>query len=284
MDTTQGVKIYDTHSQMRIVFVDRPADSPRADLFKCNLYWQDDSTLLIAWADQIKVARIRDRPRTATTTANTPPLIVEITAVFQLDCMVAGIVPHPLPQLPSMGGPPLEVPAPLNATVNPPKSITAFLVIAYTPPDTSFLSGNEVATSRAEAARKAAERPELRIINRAGEELAADALSITNFERCGCNDYVLIDIPDETAGSVSSYVVLSPKDIVVVRPRDWRDHVTWLVERARYQEALEELERRTAGRDKEDGEDGVDAVAIGQKYIEHLVHEGGVVWPWMFSN
>ncbi|THG97740.1 hypothetical protein EW026_g4314 [Hermanssonia centrifuga] len=61
----------------------------------------------------------------------------------------------------------------------PVKTLTAFLVLAYTPPDTSFFNGNEVASSHAEQARKAAERPELRIINRAGEELSTDALSIS---------------------------------------------------------------------------------------------------------
>ena len=266
----QGVKIYDTTSQMRISFIDRPADSPRADLFKCTLHWQDDSTLLIAWADQIKVARIRERTRSPTTAAgNLPPLTVEITAVFQLDCMIAGIVPHPMPHAAHHSP---SAPPPPKSTTAAPKSLTTFLIVAYTPPDSSILSGNEVVTSREEAARKAAERPELRIINRSGEELAADALSITNFEKWSCNDYVLVDIPSDVSGSANSYIVLSPKDLVVVRPRDWRDHVAWLVERQRYEEALEELERRTTGDDKED--DGVNAVEIGQRYIEHLVHEG----------
>ena len=255
---------------MRISFIDRPADSPRADLFKCTLHWQDDSTLLIAWADQIKVARIRERTRSPTTAAgNLPPLTVEITAVFQLDCMIAGIVPHPMPHAAHHSP---SAPPPPKSTTAAPKSLTTFLIVAYTPPDSSILSGNEVVTSREEAARKAAERPELRIINRAGEELAADALSITNFEKWSCNDYVLVDIPSDVSGSANSYIVLSPKDLVVVRPRDWRDHVAWLVERQRYEEALEELERRTTGDDKED--DGVNAVEIGQRYIEHLVHEG----------
>ncbi|TFY56330.1 hypothetical protein EVJ58_g7708 [Rhodofomes roseus] len=34
----QGVKIYDTVSQTRITYIDRPPDSPRADLFKCTLH------------------------------------------------------------------------------------------------------------------------------------------------------------------------------------------------------------------------------------------------------
>jgi len=58
----QGVKIYDHASQSRITFIDKPQDSPRADLFKCTLHWQDDSTLLIAWADLIKVVRDHGQP------------------------------------------------------------------------------------------------------------------------------------------------------------------------------------------------------------------------------
>ena len=144
----------------------------------------------------------------------------------------------------------------------------------------------EAAVDHATQARKLAERPELRIISRGGEELAADALGISGFERWGCNDYVLIDVePGPTkpgagaAGAERYYIVLSPRDIVVVRPRDWRDHVGWLVERQRYEEALEVIEHMgnesDAGKSADaDGTDELDAVAIGQRYIEHLVSEG----------
>ena len=271
----QGVKIYDTTSQMRIIFIDRLADSPRADLFKCNLHWQDDSTLLIAWADEIKVARIRARQRGSGNTApNLPPLIVEITAVFQLDCMLAGIVPH------SMSSPVLaptpNVPQPLvpqsTGSSHSQPALTSFLVLAYTPPDPSLLRGNEMATTHAEQARKAAERPELRIISRAGEELAADALTFAGYERYGCNDYVLVGIPALEGDPY--YIVLSPKDIIIVRPRDWRDHVSWLVERKRYEEALDEIERRQNLGEQIGEDESVDGVQIGQRYIEHLVSEG----------
>ncbi|KAL6307128.1 vacuolar protein sorting-associated protein 41 [Sparassis latifolia] len=287
-----GVKIYDTVSQTRITFIDRPADSPRADLFKCTLQWQDDSTLLIAWADHIKVARIRARPRSVTTSASShqPPFLAEITAVFQLDCMIAGIVSHPTPSI-SVPPPPdtasvtsapsRHAPSLSTSSVAPPPSLTSFLILAYTPPDTSLLTGNEATMDRAEQARKAAERPDLRIISRAGEELAADALSITGFERWSCNDYVLVDIEAGTvvAGSGNAgeryYLVLSPKDIVVVKPRDWRDHVAWLVERKQFEEALDTIERQTAlGLTLLPGEDTVNPVHIGQQYIEHLVGEG----------
>jgi hypothetical protein len=77
-------------------------------------------------------------------------------------------------------------------------------------------------------------------------------------------------------GEGKCYVVLSPRDIVIVKPRDRRDHVAWLVERKRYEEALEELEKiqGSGGTLVADGENAVDAVEIGHRYIEHLVGEG----------
>ncbi|OBZ70108.1 Vacuolar protein sorting-associated protein 41 [Grifola frondosa] len=254
-----GVKIYDTNSQSRITFIDRPADSPRADLFKCSLHWQDESTLLIAWADQIKVARIRARPRSATSSAHLPPLLVEITAVFQLDCMIAGIVPHPTSTFASADALPTSSAASAITAVTRP-TLTTFLILAYSPPDSSLLTGNEATPDRAEQVRKAAERPELRIISRVGEELAADALGITGFERWSCNDYVLVEIDAGPPGE-RYYIVLSPKDVVVVKPRDWKDHVTWLVERQRYEEALEEIERRH-------GQPGVSVVGLKTRWMQ----------------
>ncbi|KAJ7499555.1 vacuolar assembling protein VPS41 [Mycena latifolia] len=258
-----GVKIYDTVSQTRITFIDRPPDSPRADLFKCTLHWQDDATLLIAWADHIKVARVRARPRpnTSAASANLPPLLAEITLVLKVDCMIAGLVPHPTP----------APPAALSLSPNPPP-LTCFLILAYTPPDTSFL--DEMTEDRGKQARKPAERPELRIIAPAGAELAADAISLTDFHAWGCNDYVLAAVggPDDAR----CYVVLSPRDVVVVRRRDRRDHIAWLVERKRYEEALLEVEKLEA-EGQGDGEDAVSAAEIGQRYIEHLVNDGEFV-------
>jgi len=193
--------------------------------------------------------------------------------VFQVDCMIAGIVPHPTPT------------TSLASSSQATPVLTSLLILAYSPPDTSFLHGNERTEDRAQQARKAAERPELRIISRAGEELTADALSLTDYHLWSCNDYVLTEVdggPVDAAqgGKGKWYAVLSPKDIIVVKPRDRKDHIAWLVERKRYEEALEEAERIQGTSDAlgEDGEDAVDAVEIGQQYIEHLVDEGQLLW------
>ncbi|TRM69810.1 hypothetical protein BD626DRAFT_393164 [Schizophyllum amplum] len=269
-----GVKIYDTTSRTRITFIDRPADSPRADLFRCTLHWQDDATLLIAWADLIKVARIRARPAVAG--ADASALFVEITAVFQLDCMAAGILPHPMPSSPSVVLDDRSISSQQSKT-RATRTLTSFLVLAYYPPDTSILHADEATADSVMQKRKAAERPELRIISRSGEELANDALSVAGYQSWQCNDYALAKVGnpslDAAADGDQCYVILSPRDIVIAKPRDARDHIGWLVERERYEEALEDIDELS--RDSKDPRDEeLNTVAIGHKYIDYLVRQG----------
>ncbi|KAL1735575.1 hypothetical protein EV714DRAFT_243652 [Schizophyllum commune] len=273
-----GVKIYDTASRSRITFIDRPADSPRADLFRCTLHWQDDATLLIAWADLIKVARVRARTTGPNAGASdAPSLFVEITAVFQLDCMAAGILPHPMPSGPSVVYDDHRSVNSQQSKTHATRTLTSLLVLAYYPPDTSILRADDAPADTSTQKRKLADRPELRIISRSGEELANDALSVAGYQSWQCNDYALAKVdgttPETDAGGDQCYVVLSPRDIVIARPRDARDHVAWLVERERYEEALEGIEELS--RDSKDPRDEeLNAVAIGTKYVDYLIRQG----------
>ncbi|ORY33376.1 hypothetical protein BCR39DRAFT_563909 [Naematelia encephala] len=224
-----GVKIYDTISGQRIGYIDRGAHSPRPELFKCSLLWKDDHTLVIGWADFVKIVRVRNRARPG----NLPPMTVEMTAIYQVDCMISGIAVHG----------------------------SSFVILAYVAPD-SF--ENEATDDPVEQRRKAANRPELRIIDK-GEEVSADALSLNKYYVYGCNDYSLVK---SRRHEDEAFFVVSPSDVVVVRPRDEADHIQWLVERQRYEEALtsaESLQRHG---------DILDIRAIGVKYMEHLVAKG----------
>jgi hypothetical protein len=55
----KGVKIYDTEAEKFITYIDRPKKSPRPDMYRCNLCWEDDTTLLIGWADSIKIGKVK---------------------------------------------------------------------------------------------------------------------------------------------------------------------------------------------------------------------------------
>eukprot|EP01136_Pigoraptor_vietnamica_P007289 Opistho-1_new@41342 len=64
------------------------------------------------------------------------------------------------------------------------------------------------------------------------------------------------------------FYIVSPRDIVVARPRDLDDHVAWLLEHEMYEEALTEAEK---------GEKLLklhNVAKIGQDYLNHLTQTG----------
>jgi hypothetical protein len=75
--------------------------------------------------------------------------------------------------------------------------------------------------------------PELRIVTRANEEVSSDALEVHKFDECNASDYRLDHLATE-----SLFYIVSPRDIVVAKPRDLDDHIRWLVDRQKYEEAL----------------------------------------------
>lgn len=162
-------------------------------------------------------------------------MIVEMSAIYQVDCMISSLSLY---------------------------SSTSFLILAYLPPE-NILS--EATDDPLEQRRKAANRPELRIIDK-GEEISADALGLANYHLWGNNDYRLIK--GKRNAQDEEYFVLSPKDLVSVRKRDERDHIEWLVERERFEEALEcarKLEKKHGG--------AVDSSQIGKKYMQYLIEQ-----------
>ncbi|CEH19382.1 Vacuolar assembly/sorting protein VPS41 [Ceraceosorus bombacis] len=276
----KGVRLYDCSLRQRISFIAPPTASPRGDLFPCSLFWQDASTLLVAWADQIKIAKVRRRQGQASSTGKAeesvssaalkqlastssgPATSVEITAILQLDCLISSIAPHG----------------------------SDFLVLAYLSEDPSEdgaeLEANEDTESRLRRAqrRRAGMKPELRMITASGEELSSDVLSLQNVSRFGCLDYLLIPSADailagenaiQQRGAASEleaegiyYYVLSPKDVILARNRDERDAVEWLLERKRYREALARLDDMSR---EGAAAAGFDRRQIGHRYLYWLV-------------
>jgi hypothetical protein len=239
--------VYDTSSSQRITSVARTPGSPRADLFKPTLHWTDDSTLLIAWADVIKRVRIRTRDRH-------PRRYGEVTDIFQVDCMISGIAPHS-----RLGGG-----GDTEDGDDDDGQQDSFLVLAYLTEDT-FTDADEMTSSESQQKRKPGARPELRVISSEGEELSSDVLALHEYARFGCSDYSLRRSPEGDC-----WFVISPKDIVVARNRDARDHLAWLIEKGKYEDALRALDVDDRG--------GFDKKEIGTKFLDHLVQEGESRW------
>lgn len=146
----------------------------------------------------------------------------------------------------------------------------SYLILAYLTED---MFNNEATIDPAEQRRKAGSRPELRIISKDGEELSSDAISLRNYDRFQCRDYSLCPAP-----TGDSFYVISPQDIVLAEPRDEADHITWLIEQKQYEPALLALEKSGLTR-----VDGFDLVAVGKKYLEHLIHNGEFIPSFLKS-
>eukprot|EP00468_Gymnochlora_sp_CCMP2014_P004179 CAMPEP_0167747640 /NCGR_PEP_ID=MMETSP0110_2-20121227/4396_1 /TAXON_ID=629695 /ORGANISM="Gymnochlora sp., Strain CCMP2014" /LENGTH=423 /DNA_ID=CAMNT_0007632569 /DNA_START=227 /DNA_END=1495 /DNA_ORIENTATION=- len=110
-------------------------------------------------------------------------------------------------------------------------------------------------------------RPELRIISVTSpekpDEVSSDSIPVRGYEQRKMSEYSLTSImgPEDEA----LYYIISPQDIVVARPRDWDDHLTWLINHEQYEEALKTAESKQAKLKLHKISD------IRENYLKHLV-------------
>lgn len=56
-----GVKVYDCATSERITYISRSQGAPPPDQYRCCLHWAKDDTLLIGWADSVKIAVVKEK-------------------------------------------------------------------------------------------------------------------------------------------------------------------------------------------------------------------------------
>ena len=242
---------------------------------------------------------------TGTNGTSHPPIYAEVTSVLQLDCMISGIVPF-------MADPPDSAATFQSSEAY--SSTPLFLVLSYTTDD-SFADESTPVESKPSLA------PELRIISiTGGEELSSDVLSVQGYEKFGCKDYHLVaHYPNEpVAGTAAyasstsaeaqsqpsttrrtgsrfkqkgpllkplteSYFVISPRELLLVKKRDVADHIAWLCERNRYEEALSVIDRKGIMTSIGPNErSSINVEDIGERFLQHLVDQG--MWEKAAQN
>eukprot|EP00457_Paulinella_chromatophora_P001670 gb/GEZN01001672.1/.p1 GENE.gb/GEZN01001672.1/~~gb/GEZN01001672.1/.p1 ORF type:complete len:883 (-),score=119.02 gb/GEZN01001672.1/:239-2863(-) len=110
--------------------------------------------------------------------------------------------------------------------------------------------------------------PELKVLTWKNEEISSDALPILGCENYEATDYRVDYLPGNS-GAESLFYIVSPKDIVVARPRDLDDHITWLLEHEMYAEALQAAQNSPIGTLKKHK-----ILGIGEQYLHHLMRRG----------
>ena len=241
----RGVKIYDIAARTPVAFIDRPRGSPPPERYPPRLVWDGDATLLVGWADCVKVVAVslrQDWVRRA-----------EILEQFQTEYVVAGIAPH--------GEDKLLVLAFLEAGAN------------------ESASASDIHPSR-----RVSRRPEMRVVRRGSAgavEYSRDALGVDGYDAFRPEEYALVRFGNVTVrGSGSSaplaYLLASPKALVAARARTRADRIAWFSSRGDFDAALElcdEDERVCIDTENTDTRISSQRDAVVTAYVEHLLRE-----------
>ncbi|GER55616.1 vacuolar protein sorting-associated protein, partial [Striga asiatica] len=243
-----GVKVYDAANDQRVTFIERPRGSPRPELLLPHLVWQDDTMLVIGWGTSVKIVSIRgNQNKTVNGTYKQIQMSsmnkVDIVASFQSSYFISGIAPFG----------------------------DSLVVLAYIPVEED---GEKDFSSTIPSRQGNAQRPEVRVVTWNNDELATDALPIHGFEHYKAKDYSLAHAPFSgssyaggqwAAGDEPLYYIVSPKDVVIAKPRDTEDHISWLLQHGRHEKALAAVE---AGQGRSELLD-----EVGSRYLDHLIVE-----------
>ncbi|PKA65181.1 Vacuolar protein sorting-associated protein 41 like [Apostasia shenzhenica] len=242
-----GVKVYDMANNARVTFIERPRGSPRPELLLPHLFWQDDTLLVIGWGTSVKIAAIRTSSSNANGIQKSIPAssvkFVDIVASFQTSYYISGIAPFG----------------------------DALVVLAYLPEE---MNGGKDFSSILPSRQGTAQRPEVRIVTWKNEELTTDALPVHGYEHYKAKDYALAHSPftgssyaggQWAAGDEPLYYVVSPKDVVIARPRDAEDHISWLLQHGFHEKALAAVEAEQGRTELLD--------EVGSRYLDHLIIE-----------
>ncbi|KAJ3254578.1 Vacuolar protein sorting-associated protein 41 [Boothiomyces macroporosus] len=247
----KGTNVYDITSSLKFATIEK-SHSPRGDPYRCNICWKNSEEFFIGWADTVKIISIKERSAMDKNSGLSPKYVL-VTHQFRTEFVVAGIAPFQDDILL------------LSFITNALDENTDVLDV--------FLN------------RKTSSPPEIHIVGLDGLEVANDVLSIGGFENYQANDYRLGKkylmaeyLASDTISDVT-YYISSPKDIIVAKPRDIKDHIEWLISLENYQEALDLVDEHKKEMVERDADELT--LNIGQKYLKSLMdakdYEGAAV-------
>ncbi|XP_075752074.1 vacuolar protein sorting-associated protein light isoform X4 [Rhipicephalus microplus] len=208
--TDLTILVYDMQVLDFICMISRDHDPLlKPELYRCILTWRDERCLLVGWADRVKVCCIRHRDPSQSTLAEDK-------------------------------GQPKQDSSPRNSADIYVEIVSMFQTDYYVCGLAHLCSGSLVAlTVLKNTDDNSAEnsRPQLRVMEpHFGEsvEHSSDILSVRGFRAYRASDYCLESLPEE-----GLFFVVSPKDVIVAKPRDQDDHMDWLLQHEKYEEAVQ---------------------------------------------
>ena len=302
-----GVKIFNIRSNTKVSHIKRPSASPRADLFRANLCWSDDGkTLAIGWATAIQVVEVIEvtAPEGA---ANQRYLKGKVKWEHKLRShVISGLVGYREYWVALVCKEP-NLNAFLEAASDAEESATPASAV-NTPVENRSRASSKASSkvSSAAGSRDASQEPLKEDVNQDAESKSSspaagprrrklqpsdppevhvlnpstpqhlvtkDFLMVDGLERNKANDYRLCRWRTRNMAHNKNplYFILSPKEVIVGRERDLNDHMRWLLDRARTEDALE-CSIAYQGKGVLDEQYAV--TVVGQTFLDELIDEG----------
>ena len=233
-----GVRIWDTQASQLVGFIPRDENGPRVDLYRCYFHWVPPATT--------------QAPDTETQT-HQDELVMAWANMLQI---IKWVDPG------SRGSLPIARTTPTRCMdVSQSIEIDGYLCgIAFVQNKCVVLvHGDDLIDETAQETvdRNSSARPEIRILDETWSEVASDVLTVHGYELYQPHDYRLVAAAEDVC------FIVSPKDVIMARSRDTTDHIDWLLERARYEEALEAYAQAPSST--------MTRAELGQKYLDALL-------------
>ncbi|XP_055328703.1 vacuolar protein sorting-associated protein 41 homolog isoform X1 [Paramacrobiotus metropolitanus] len=194
-----GVKVMDMKEKQVIGLIPKDQRDDGNDYpNKCEIFWMDSRTLLVAWPHVFSVCAIRDRRKLSNSSLSSggltklPNFELVINKLIHTEFAIAGIGPYVEDQ---------------------------FVLLGY-----NIVSKEDD------------KKVQMRIVRPKWEEfedVTCDELPLRGALYATYEDYKLQSLPED-----GLYFIVSPKDVVVAKPLDLDDVIDWLLERGRHEEAM----------------------------------------------
>jgi hypothetical protein len=221
----KGVRVYDVIEHKMISLIKLENATATEDEVPCRISWSDQFHLFVAMGDVVKVCEIKTR----SVTGDTSPRLKDL--------------PQHLVEITSS----FHVPDVWISGIAP--LGTDKLVLLIVPKGTTETGD--------------AHRPQVLVVEPqidGYQEVCSDLLSIRGHEKYQPKDYHLECLVED-----KHFLIVSPKDIVVGKPRDTDDRIDWLLAHERFLEALEAAEGNKKGLKRHT------VVAVGRLYLDNLL-------------
>lgn len=275
-----GVKLYDVGREMKIAVVERARGSPLSGAFVPHLSWNESGdggkTLIIAWADCVKVVKVErmDAKSAANAKSTRAKSLVGADSGVRSVSVEAGGTPSPASESSSK--------SPGSAHAYAAKVVSMFQTEYY------IAGAQPFGDALALLAWTRGDAPELHIVSKTNVPISIDVLAMKDdVEHLSCDAYSLVSAQrmnadgerercqrfgDErwwTPGAEPRLVVLSPKDLIIAKPHGAKETIDWLSTQEDYVRLLDACEAATSFGHVDGG-----AADVGQRVLAKAFADG----------